>query len=133
MVQIRPYVEASDFDEVQSWWVSAGYPPIWKALLPQETTYVLEKDGMPSLCACLYLMNAPDACMIENLVANPRLNAEDRHNFVPMLFEYLESEARKRGYKTIVLFSPTEKLKSRYMELGFVPTATNITTFAKTL
>jgi N-acetylglutamate synthase-like GNAT family acetyltransferase len=132
MYSIRPYQD-SDLQTVQKWWIEQGLAPVWRALLPLESTYILEIDGEPALCACLYLMNSEDACMVENLVGNPKFKGTQRYEAVPVLFKHLENEAKRFGYRTLVLFTYEDKLKERYQDLGFIKTTENVTTFAKSI
>lgn len=133
MFSVRPYNEEKDFETVCSWWTARSLPRIWKALLPLETTFVVEHDGVPVTCACLYLMNCPDASMVEMLASNPNVSKEVRREGVSLIFSHLEKEAKSRGYRTLVLFSYEDKLKDRYLELGFIPAISNVTTFAKSI
>jgi hypothetical protein len=125
-ITIRPYKE-TDFQTIQKW-----SPRIWKSLFP-DTTYIAEIDGVPSVCLCLYLMNSPDACMVENLFSDPTQKGPARKEAVNLLFKHLEEVAKSLGYKTLVLFSYEDKLKLRYEEIGYVRTVDNVTTYAKSL
>lgn len=129
ITRIRQF-EDDDYEMVVGWWAKQDELPPSRSMLP-ETTWILELDGTPALCVCLYLMNCPEACKVENLVGNPDLKGPDRYQALSILFEHLEEEARDRGYSALVLFSHEPRLKDRYQELGFVKTLENVTTFSK--
>jgi predicted GNAT family N-acyltransferase len=129
MFDIRKYNELTDFDTIEKWWTAAN-TKIWKGLLP-ETTYTVYENETPVVTACLYLMNSPNACMIENLVGNPDFDKEKRKVATRLLFVYLEEVAKQSGYKTIVLFSYESKLKDYYSSFGYTKTLDNVTTFSK--
>lgn len=133
MFKIRPYVEASDYETLKGWWEKQNMTPAWKALLPEESTYVLEIDDVPALSLCLYLMNCKDACMVENLIGNPDITGPKRKEATKQLFLYVEEVAKAKGYTTLVLFSYQEKLKQYYESLGYRKTLENVTTFAKSI
>lgn len=129
---IRRYTE-HDYPLLKSWWEAHGEFSPTPGMMPLETTFILEDDGSPAISACLYLMNTKEASKVENLVSSPGLDPVRRRELVKELFGYLEVFAKLQGYKVLVLFSHEDGLKKRYQELGFVPTQTNITTFAKIL
>lgn len=128
MYKIRPY-KKSDFEMVCSWWNSAEMPGMRESMIP-STTYVVEKDGDPMMTACLFLMNCPDGCMVENLVSSPEYKG-NREGATELLFGHLESVAKDQGYKTMVIFSHEEKLKNLYKNMGFVKAMDNVTVFSK--
>lgn len=127
---IRNY-NKEDYKMLASWWHEHLQLAPREDMLPPDTTYILEYDNQPVLSACLYLMNCPGASMLENLISNPKHESLERKILVSYLIKYIEREAKKRGYNTLVLFSYQDKLKIRYEELGFVKTLDNVTTFAK--
>lgn len=129
-MHIREY-QADDFNTLQCWWGNSPAKPT-EDMLPPDT-FVLEIDGQASVSACLYLTNNKYAAMIEHLVANPALPKETRHEAVAAMFEFLEAEARSRGYRYLTIFSFIDRLKARYENLGYRPTRSNITTFCKAL
>lgn len=128
MINIRKY-KVEDLTMLQSWYSAIGWT-LKETSLPKDTTFVLEVDNIPVLSGCLFLMNCEDACMIENFIGNPE-HKELRKDKLPILLKHLEQEAKKAGYKTVVLFSFEDKLKKLYENLGFTKTLDNVTTFAK--
>lgn len=131
-MNVRLYNE-SDLPMLKSWWKTFESHPAWEDLLPKDSTFVVEHNGIPVASMCLYLMNVPIAAMMENLIANPEVEKSLRHEAVNFLFSHIENVAKEKGYKTIVLFSYVEKLKQRYEDLGYSRTLENVTTFAKKL
>lgn len=127
---VRNYNEETDYATLVSWWKEQGLAPAWKALLP-ETTYIAEIDGVPVVAASLFLMNVPDAAMMENLIGNPSYKGKGRREAAQAVLAHAEGEARKRGYRTLVLFTAEDRLKDLYRGVGFQETLTNVTTFSK--
>lgn len=132
MINIRPY-KSSDLTMIQLWAIDQNMAPVWDISLPEDSTFVLEIDGVPALTACLYLMNSKQACMIEHLVGNPEFKNKGRREAVTVLFKYLEDLAKSKGYTNVVLFSYEDKLKDKYEALGYSRTLENVTTFSKVL
>lgn len=124
-------LDNKEFNIIQEWWKFNDLK-IWKDILP-ETTYIVWENEIPVVSACLYLMNSPRACMIENLIGNPEFDRTKRKECTKLLFEFLEDKAKELGYKTVVLFSYEDKLKDYYSSLGYEKTLSNVTTFSKKL
>lgn len=114
-----------------SWWGDNEAKPT-PEMIP-STSYILEDEGHPIAAASLFLTNCEYAAWIEHLIADPKIEAEQRHEAVEVLFHFLEGEARRFGYRAVALFSYVDKLKTRYEELGFIPTKDHVTTFVKLL
>lgn len=114
---------------IQDWWGDNPLKPI-RELLP-DTTYIISENNEDVACGCLYLTNCKYACLIENVISNPKVKSEFRKKSVARLIKHLEQEAKSQGYKAVSLFSTVDKLKLRWVELGFAPIQNNITTFSK--
>lgn len=131
MLTIRSYNESQDFSMLESWWLHNN-TKIWKTALPKESTFIAEYNNKPIASICIYLMNSPDAAMVENLIGNPDPELkEHRKEAVDLLFKHVEEVAKSLGYTTLVLFSYEDKLKDRYSNLGYTKTLENVTTFSK--
>jgi len=129
---IRRY-RTDDYEMLCDWWREAGMTPPTRNMLPEQTTWICERLGVPMVSACLYLMNCKDASMVEHVIGNPKYKGIERSNALDELLHHLEKEAKDRGYRVLVIFSYNEKVKARYLELGFKNTLNNVSTFAKAI
>lgn len=115
------------------WWEAAGEPEPIADMLPEESTYIVEQQGNPVLCATLYLLNTKAFAWVDNLIARPGIHFERRKEAVNALCGFLEEKAKEKGIQRLFCFSEKEPLKRRYEELGFRPTLEGVTTFIKEL
>lgn len=129
MFLVRPY-EADDFLMITSWWREHEEIGPTEAMLPLESTYIVEQNKVPVLCATLYLTNSKEFCLVDNLVANPNVT-EKRMKAMDVMDEHLCMVAKKLGYKKLLCMTEKPVLKKRYMEFGYNPTLENITTLIK--
>lgn len=127
------HFKSSEYELIKSWWVARNEPPPGPDEMPEESTFVLEKDGVPWISVSLFLTNT-SICWVDNLIANPLLpGGEERKRAVVWLEEFIESSARVRGYKKLWCMAHKEPLAIRYNELGYEETCENIKTFVKEL
>lgn len=129
MFLVRPY-EADDYLMIASWWREHQEIGPTEAMLPVESTFIVEQNKMPVLCATLYLTNTKEFCIVDNLVANPNVK-EKRKHAVEVMDEHLVMVAKKLGYKKLLCMTEKPVLKKRYMEFGFMPTLENLTALIK--
>lgn len=110
-----------------------GEPAPSDAMLPLDSTFVLEHEGKPFLAVTMYLTNSKEFCMLDNFIGNPELSGPLRRDFTRLLLNYCEGVAIALGYKKIFCMATNEKLAAYYEGLGFTPTCNTVTTFIKTL
>lgn len=129
---IRPFNPENDFETVLSWWEFHKEIPPTIDMLPVDSTFMLDNNYDSWLCVTVYLTNSREIAWVDNLVSNPKISSDqDRAAAVELLQSYLESWCRGRGYTKLFCMSETPKLGKRYQELGYIPTASGITTFIK--
>lgn len=131
-LSVRHYTP-SDFPLISSWWIAHGEPGPLPSMLPPESTFLLEMDGIPALCVSLYLTNSSEVAYIENFCGNPELDGPARRSAAPHLVKYIENFALSRGYARLFCLAHKEPLKRRYEELGYTRTLDNVATFCKSL
>lgn len=122
--------EDLDFAILKDWWKESHI--LFNIDSIPDSTYIVSRNGLPVISGSLFLMNCPNGCMVENVIANPCLKG-NREGALEFLFENLEQIAKDKGYKSLVIFSYKEKVKDLYTKLGFMKTLDNVTTFCKEL
>lgn len=129
---IRLY-KPEDFEMIQSWWTSQGEISPSKEMMPLDTSFVLEENGVPLASVCLYFTNSKEICHFANIVGSPDSKGPKRKEATQLLLEYAKLFAKEHGYKKLLCFSYKDKLKKRYEEMGWTPTLHNITSFVMNL
>lgn len=132
MITIRPY-RNEDFAEIQSWWAAAGEVAPLPGMMPEESSFIAEIDGVPALAVAIYLTNTPELAYIENLIGNPILKGPDRQQAMKFLVGHFCQFAKSHGHKRLLCMTEKDKLVSRYSELGFSPTLGGVTTLVRSL
>lgn len=129
--KVRNY-KPDDFTMISSWWADSKEVGPIEAMLPPESTFILELNGVPTVCVTLYLTNAKAFCMADNLISNPAVkDREWRAKAVDLMNGFADGFARERGFERILCLTEKNALKRRYMELGYKPTLDGVTTFIK--
>lgn len=127
---IRLYRE-SDFELLKSWWIEANELPPLKEMMTLDSTFVLEKDGVPVMSLCVYFTNCKHLAYLENFIRNPSLNNSNLYS--EKIVTHVEEFARSKGYRIIACLSYKDKLKQRYQQLGYINTLNNLSSFVKIL
>ncbi len=125
---IRNYTLA-DFETLKSWWVAADEPGPTIEMLPEDSTFILEVDGVPKMSISVYLTNTNYLAYLECFIKNPEINY--KNNYTQQIIDHAEQFARSKGVKILVCLSYREKLKQRYQEFGYHRTLDNLSGFAK--
>lgn len=121
-----------DFSLVSSWWDYYNEPAPTKGMLPKDSTFILEYKKTPLFCISVYYTNSEDVCYIENFVSSPETrNSLNKHSLSQLCMEYAQNKAKLKGYKYASIISYREKLKTRYINMGFKKTLDNVSTFVK--
>lgn len=129
-IEIRNF-KRSEFETVVSWWNKANEQPPVIGMMPEDTTFIAEINGRPSLCVTLYLTNSKEICYVENFVGNPDVNKNKRKEAAKILSDYIAVFAGQLGYKRMMCMCYKEPLVKRYQELGYTPTLNGVTTFIR--
>lgn len=133
MYTIRKYNKEQDLELICSWCKSYDLPDTVRTNIPEDTTYILEYENQPIMSACLYLTNCKNFSFIENAIKDKKINKDITSTGLNILFSYLENKARELGYKMtfIMADSDKDKLKNKYMNMGYTPVIKNITLLCK--
>ena len=129
MLMIRNYSH-SDYGMIKQWWEEAQQcvPP--EHHMPEESSFVLELDGVPSLAVSLYMTNV-DIAWVDNLIGNPKMKGEDRKKAVKVLLDRLEEFCKSKGKRVLFCMSLSDATTRRYEQLGFLKSQNGVSTFIK--
>lgn len=129
--KIRHYND-SEYQTIRSWWTDLNEVPPLQDMLPEESSYIFEVDGQPSICVTLYLTNSKAFCMIDNLICSPLFKEKgQRREAIELFKNYIDGVVKEKGFARILCMTEKPALKKRYMELGYRPTLDGVTTFIK--
>lgn len=130
--KIRNYTD-SDFEMIQSWWTKQNEFPPTKEMLPEESTFICEYEGVPLTCITVYLTNSLEFCMLDNFIGNPEFSGEKRREASGRIIGWSEVFAMTKGYKSIMCLALKDKLKEYYQTFGYTKRFDNVATFNKEL
>ena len=132
MHSIRKY-DKSDYPMLKSWWEAHNEPVPSEDLMSELGTFIFEIRGEPILSISVILTNVPGMCFLENFIANPTMDKNDRKEYSQMLVNYALNFAKALGYKRAVCFSYRDSVKARYENLGMTKTLDNLSSFVREL
>ncbi len=132
MVLIRPY-KASDFPTVSGWWTAAQEGQLLPGMMPEESSFIAEIDGKPTLAVSVLLTNSPTVAYTEYFIGSPDSRGAARREAALMLSDHIAAFAKSRGYKNLLCISYRAPLVGRYEELGYVKTLEGVSTFVRPL
>lgn len=130
--EVRPYTKA-DYNEIKRWWEISNEGIPVPELFPEESTLVVEANGVPALALIIFLTNCKELCYFEGFIGNPDVRGETRRIASDKLADAAFKFAKDHGYKRAITFSYVDKVKHRILELGFTKTIDNLTSFVKEL
>lgn len=130
--QIRNYTDA-DFEMIQGWWTKQNEVPPTKEMLPPDTTFICEYEGVPLVSITVYLTNSKEFCMLDNFVGNPEFPGEKRKEASGRIIGWSEVFAMTLGYKSMMCLAMKDKLKEYYTTFGYTKRFDNVATFNKAL
>lgn len=110
-MNIRPYTP-QDFEMIKSWHKEAPE----QGQLPLDSSFILENNGIPTVCVSVILTNA-SICYMDNMVGNPEV--KDRKDATKAIIEYAWQFAKNKGYKYSVAFTKHNKLAERHIQMGW--------------
>lgn len=122
-----------DYPMISSWWEKANEIGPLESMIPIDSTFILELNGIPTLCVSLYLTNITEYCLVENFIGNPEIKGVERRAASHTLLRHLEHFAQDKGYKRLFCLAHKGPLKTRYSELGFTMTDDNVASFCKVI
>lgn len=121
--------EFKDYGLIKSWWDHYKEQAPELTMIP-ETSYLMYVNNQPILSVSLFLTNGSLA-WVDNYIGNPAMKGSIRKECGVILLQYLEDVAKDNCKDRIFCMSMNEKTSQRYIELGFIKTASNISTFIK--
>lgn len=132
MYIIRNY-KHSDFSLLDNWWKSYNEMGPIPEMMMEDTSFVLEINGVPALSITVYFTNCKEVAYIENFIGNPDLEGSLRKEASQCLLNHVYKFAKDKEYKRLVCFCYKDKLVKRYEELGVVRTLSGLHSFVKEL
>lgn len=132
MAKIRNY-RKDDWAMIESWWKASGEIAPLPAMMPPESSFVAELDGVPALAVSVYLTNTPEVAYTENFIGNPEVRGDGRRLAALALSDHIAKFAKDMGYRRLLCMTEKPKLMSRYIELGYEPTMSGLTTLVRRL
>jgi hypothetical protein len=130
MLKIRPFT-ANDWPMVESWWKRSGEVAPLPSMMPLESSFIAEVDYKPALAVAVYLTNTPELAYVENFIGNPEMKTQERKVAAFLLAKHISDFAKSRGFKRLLCMTEKPALVSRYLELGFMPTLSGVTTLVR--
>jgi len=132
MTRIRAY-SVEDYKNISGWWKFYDETPPSRLMMPEDSSWILEDDDGPLLCVTVYLTNSKELAWVDNLIGRPKADKSLRREATMELLKYIGNVSRELGYEKLFCFSEKPELKRYYMDIGFIPTMDNVTTFVKPL
>lgn len=119
----------SQYEMVKNWWTLHNEQAPELKDMP-ETSYIMFFDNKPILSVSLFLTNGKLA-WVDNYIGNPEFKGSVRKQCGVLLLKYLEDIAKTNDKDRLFCMSIKEKTTNRYIELGFLQTCNNVSTFIK--
>jgi hypothetical protein len=124
------HFQAKDFPEVVKWWNQHQQVAPRLDMMPEESSFIVECEGLPLAAITVYLTNASFA-WLDNLVGNPEAPKDQRKKAVDALVKHCELVAAELGKLNLFCMSHDKATTRRYVGLGYLPTLSNVTTHSK--
>lgn len=118
-LQLRS-IQESDWETMQSWWKTWGWPEMTKDLMPMDGLggLIIEKEGKAIASGFLYLTNSKVA-WTEWIVSDPEYREDDRADALKLLIQGLEDIAIAADCKIILSVGRNKGLLNIHKELGY--------------
>jgi hypothetical protein len=129
MLKIRKF-EIKDYEIIKAWWKHWRQKVPTLAMLPMDSTFILEENLKPQMCVTVYLTNGSQV-WVDNLVRDPLVSKKLGHEMTEKLQAFIEAFSRELGYTGMFCFSEKGKLQQYYGKLGYKPTLEGVVTFLK--
>jgi hypothetical protein len=126
---IRPY-RPEELDQIQVWWKERDEVPPTADMMPADSTFIVEVDGVAAAHISAILTNCKAMAYLENLGSNPALPKAQREAAVSAAVDHGMAFIQQRGYGAAIWFSYKPKVTEIYRKWG-TPTLTGVTTFAR--
>jgi hypothetical protein len=130
-------VKYSDYEQLKEWWNFWKFPAPPISVLPKydeelTTGLMVVKDGVNICAGFLYETNSA-LCWLEFIVANPKVDKEDRGIALDKLIQEFTIEAQSLGFGAIFASIKHPSLLNRYVKAGYEIGTTNTNELIKTL
>lgn len=128
--KLRLYTD-DDYLEVKRWYAATDEGTPTSSIFPQESTLLLEANGIPVFCLIAYLTNCKEVCFFEGFIGNPDFRGPERLEASQLIVDKACEFVKSLGYKNALTFAYRDKVKKRIEELKFEKTLDNLSCFIK--
>lgn len=111
----RKFSLKKDYNDISDWYLLRRSPPVPKEALP-KTGFIVENDNK-KICACWLYKTDSNVCLIETLISDPRAKSEERNEAINLVVNNLVDNAKKDGYKIILITSKHNNVIKRAKSL----------------
>lgn len=132
MITIKPYSH-SDFEQICSWWDGYGESRPVEGMMIENGTFILELNEIPTLCLTVLLTQSKEMAYLFAFIKNPTFNGQNLEEYGRVLWDYCAKFAKDLGYKRVICFAGTNKLKDKYEKFGMKQTMTGLSSLVKEL
>lgn len=129
---MRQYTIA-DYPMIESWWKTSDMPVPPINAIPEDTTFIVEMDGIAAVVCSLIETNIKAYAYIDFLVGNPEIQDHGRRLATHLIFSFIDDLGRQKGYDYLIGFSMKPKLTEYYLSQGFRKTFSNLTCIVRDL
>ncbi len=132
-VQIRNYKD-EDFKMIAKWWTDVNENGPLPGMMPEESTFILEWDGVAIAALTALETNTKGISYLEGYIGNPMKGlASIRRELAPMLWNHAFKYLKDKGFERVLCVTSHEKLVTRYEQLGMTKLSSGYTALAKEL
>jgi GNAT superfamily N-acetyltransferase len=123
---VRNY-RPNDYSVISEWFLKSGSVSPGPEHIPLGSSFIYEDPVLGPILFVVLLMTNSAISYIEFFVGNPSCSGHNRRQGTKILLNHLKETARRWGCKRLVCFSPNEKLRKYYNDLGLQETITGLT------
>ncbi len=133
MIKIRNYTD-NDFKMISKWWKDANENGPLPGMMPEESTFVLEWDGVAIAALTALETNTKGISYLEGYIGNPlpELHAI-RRELAPQLWNHAFRYLKEKGFERVICLAGHERLVARYEQLGMTALSGAYTALSKEL
>lgn len=129
---IRTY-KKEDYQELSRWYESFSSVVPHEDMLSEESTFILEMDGIPAMCQTLLMTKGTSVAYFEYLIKNPDFKIVNLEECLFTLCNHICKFAKLQGYKHIITYGKVEKLNEKYVRGGFIKATDGLSAFYRSL
>lgn len=121
------FFRRDDYLLLRSWWTLRKMVPPQIDMMPEESTFIAEVNGIPVASVSIILTNTGTA-WVDNFIADPESDTEMRKIAMDLTWEEIKRSLKTQGYVRLFAMSVNPRTRRRYEHFGFKKTLENVTT-----